>query len=356
MEPSPPPAPARRVTSADVARRVGVARPTVSAVFGARSGTHVSPQLRQRILDTAHRMGYRTNTAARATRAGRFGAVGVLQAAEASRGAMHLTTLFALQTRAAERDMHLSMGIIPEARLTDPAGLPKVLREWCVDGLLISYTSAIPPLILDHIKRQGVPVVWMNVKLPHDCVHLDDHGAARGSTEILLELGHRRVTFVGEQPGGSLDQHYSVRDRYDGYAAALAAAGLPAAPQFLPPNRPQRSDNPSRAITSLADMLRGPDRPTAILTTHDATDVLFAAHLAGLVVPDDLSVVVLADEVRHALGVRPAQMRLHSYGLGFRAFEQLLVKIRRPHEPLTPVAVYSTFERGQTLAPPPGCG
>ncbi len=46
----------RRVTLVDVARRVGVTQPTVSAVFGAKTGTKVSAELREKILEAAQEM------------------------------------------------------------------------------------------------------------------------------------------------------------------------------------------------------------------------------------------------------------------------------------------------------------
>lgn len=342
----------KRVTSADVAKRVGVSRPTVSAVFGARGGTRVSQDLRQRILDAANRMGYRTNTAARAMRRGRFGAIGVVQATESNRGNLSRTALYAIQTRAVEHDMHLTMGMVPDENLSDPAGLPKVLREWCVDGLLISYTSEIPALMNAHIERHCVPAIWMNIKNEQDCVYLDDFGGSRGATDILLELGHRRIAYYGPQPSPGWHQHYSVTDRFEGYAVAMKRAGFKPAPLFQQAIRVNDLPVPGESVERLVQHVRSPDRPTAIVVTAEAADVLCAARLAGLSVPRDLSLVVLTEGIHTVLGVKPTQMRLHTFGMGYRAFDQLVKKVQRPRQPLDPVAVYCTFDRGQTLAAP----
>ncbi len=343
-----------QVTTKVIAEHLGVARPTVSTILsGARSNTRVSESLRRRVLKAAEELGYRPNSAARAIRSGQFGAIGVLQATESDRGNLSRTALYAIQTKAVEHDMHLSMGMVPDVNLSDPAGLPKVLREWCVDGLLISYTSVIPPLMHKHIERHRIPAIWMNVKREHDCVHLDDFGGACGATEMLLEMGHRRIAYLGQRPIPDSHQHYSVADRFEGYAVAMKRAGLKPDPIFGRSLAVSEMPEHGEPIAGLVQQLRSAERPTAVVAVEAAADVLFAAHVAGLSVPRDLSVIVLTEGIHSVLGVKPAQMRLHTFGLGYLAFEQLMQKNQRPRQPLDPVAVYCTFDRGQTLAPPP---
>ncbi len=343
-------APSGIVTTTDVAVYVGVARPTVSTILsGCKSNTRVSDKLRQRVLEAAAELGYRPNAAARAIRSGKFGAIGIIQSADSSRGGIHPVTLFAIETRAAEHDMHLSLGIVLDDDLTDPATLPKVVREWCVDGLLISYTADVPPMMIEHIRQRQLPAIWMNVKMERDCVHLDDFGACLGATDILLDLGHRRIAYLGLAAQGA---HYSIADRYRGYTKAMTTAGLTPVTLFRQALKSTQMPDPAHAVQPIVELFRRPDRPTAVVTTLDVADVFFAAHLAGLKVPDDLSVIAVTEGVLSALGVRPAQMRLHNFGMGYRSFEMLQRKMRSPDEVIEPTCVYSTFERGQTLMPP----
>ncbi len=339
-------------TLAEIAKKANVSPKTVSNVLNADRTVMRSDAVRRsaRIHRIAQEMGYRLNAAARATRQGRFCAVGILQSTDSSRGGIPQSMLYGIQQQAAAQNMHLSMGLVPDTDLADPAGMPKVLREWCVDGLLISYTADFPPIMLQHIERYRLPAIWLNVKLDYDCVHPDDFGGAAGATEILLEHGHRRIAYLGPKPVGS---HYSLADRCRGYAYAMTKAGLTPRmvyQDFIPI---QEIPDPATCIQPLVDLLRSPDRPTAVLVMHNVTDLLFAAHLAGLSVPRDLSVVVMSDGANSVMGIKPAQMRLHSFGVGYRAFGQLQEKIREPSKPLDPVAVFCTFDAGQTVAPPP---
>jgi DNA-binding LacI/PurR family transcriptional regulator len=59
------------ITSADVARESGVSRTTVSYVLTGRDGVTISAETRQRVRDTAARLGYAPSAAARALRTGR---------------------------------------------------------------------------------------------------------------------------------------------------------------------------------------------------------------------------------------------------------------------------------------------
>ncbi|MBO3089506.1 LacI family DNA-binding transcriptional regulator [Cellulomonas dongxiuzhuiae] len=60
-----------RVTSADVARESGVSRTTVSYVLNAKTGIALTEATRQRVLETAARLGYTPSAPARALRSGR---------------------------------------------------------------------------------------------------------------------------------------------------------------------------------------------------------------------------------------------------------------------------------------------
>jgi DNA-binding LacI/PurR family transcriptional regulator len=61
----------RRITSADVARRAGVSRATVSYVLNATPGQSISPATRDRVLQAAAGLGYAPSAAARTLRTGR---------------------------------------------------------------------------------------------------------------------------------------------------------------------------------------------------------------------------------------------------------------------------------------------
>ncbi|HET9138689.1 substrate-binding domain-containing protein, partial [Actinophytocola sp.] len=108
------------------------------------------------------------------------------------------------------------------------------------------------------------------------------------ATRHLLELGHRRIAVI-------TGPEYALcsRARLDGYRAALDAAGVPVDPALIRQGEFEIEDG----LRHTEELLRLPDPPTAIFALNDgmAIGVYHAASLAGLRIPDDLSVVGFDD-------------------------------------------------------------
>ena len=160
------------------------------------------------------------------------------------------------------------------------------------DGLLV-ISLPLRDEDVERLSSAAIPVVVIDAHapavegLPH--VVGDDIGGGEAAARHLLDLGHRRIAFVGDEfdnPFGFT----SSRHRFIGYEQALAAA--------RPGGRARSSWRSARtAATRHVSWPRGScrstDRPTAIFAASDtqALGVISAAHEAGLRVPDDLSVV-----------------------------------------------------------------
>jgi len=196
-----------------IAARAGVTKATVSNVLNRnRVGTR-SDAVRnaQRIRKIAAELGYRPNMAARAIQTNRFNAVGLIASTE-PRFSVYQPYLAGLTRACRRKDLHLTLGEVVDEKLTDERYIPKVLREWAVDGLLIAYMAGFPPVLADLIEQYRIPSVWLNAKRDHDCVYPDDRGGMELATRHLVELGHQRIAFFSVFPGG----HYSSRDRRAG--------------------------------------------------------------------------------------------------------------------------------------------
>jgi LacI family xylobiose transport system transcriptional regulator len=108
------------------------------------------------------------------------------------------------------------------------------------------------------------------------------------ATRHLVELGHRRI---GAISGPS--RMMCSRARVDGYRAALETAGVPFDPHLI-----KTGDFHHEAGYRLGlELLRRPDRPTAIFAGNDlqAVGIYEAARELGLRIPEDLSVVGFDD-------------------------------------------------------------
>jgi LacI family transcriptional regulator len=123
-------------------------------------------------------------------------------------------------------------------------------------------------------------------------VLIDDEAGGAMATRHLLELGHRRIGFVGDLEQDRFGFTASPL-RHRGYLAALAEAGV------TPRDAYQRTGPHGRetARRHAHDLLALAEPPTAIFAASDtqALGVLEAARERGRRVPEDLSVIGFDD-------------------------------------------------------------
>jgi DNA-binding LacI/PurR family transcriptional regulator len=157
--------------------------------------------------------------------------------------------------------------------------------EYARDRYVYDPECSVPMVLLDR------PI--MGAALP--CVTSQNYDGARQAMEHLLALGHCRIAFAAWPPLDLLP----VAERGRAYHDAMEAAGLPPLP-FITLGEPVEAINYRRYaqeahedVAYLADVLRQPERPTAIFAMNDivATLVLRAVQEVGLKIPDDLSLV-----------------------------------------------------------------
>lgn len=177
-----------------------------------------------------------------------------------------------------------------------------------IDGLLLVGIENAPYLRL--VSNWGIPAValdYCSEEVPMDFVACDNRAAARCAVERLVQLGHRRLAYVGEPEIGTLipNQHNDealelqssdFRERREGVADALRAAGLPPAPTAIVAlgDAKRRQINVDEAVARL--FAPGVEAPTAVLTSSDGLAVYFidALERRGLRVPHDVSVCAVA--------------------------------------------------------------
>ena len=158
------------------------------------------------------------------------------------------------------------------------------------DALIIGdsfFTSA-------HVDELGihVPTVFIHNRapavLPHSIYH-DDVNATRALTRHLLDLGHRRIAFGGNQRGGYLHQK-----RREGVVAELESAGLELRREYdlIVPNGQMSSG--ALLAKQLLNLL---ERPTAIMCFNDmqAIGVMQTLQQANVRIPEDISVAGFDD-------------------------------------------------------------
>jgi DNA-binding LacI/PurR family transcriptional regulator len=216
-----------------------------------------------------------------------------------------------------------------------------------VDGLLI---ISLPPMDedVDRFLKAEVPTVLIDAR--HPLLHrltIDDVEGGRQATDHLIQLGHRKIAFVGdflESPFGFA----SSRERFEGYYHALEMSDIPFQPGYL--KQGDHSQLTARKMTM--ELLSAPNPPTAIFAASDtqAIGVLAAARDMGIPVPGKLSVIGY-DDIEVAEYLHLTTMRQPSFELGIEGAQLLMDIITQPDTPVREISFQTELITRSTTAP-----
>ncbi len=275
-----PPTDYRSVTLAAIAAEAGVSVPTVSKVLNGRRD--VAALTRARVEELLGHHGYLRSRARRRT--------GVLDlvidnlnspwSEEIVRGSIE-TAEYA-DYSVAVSFLHLDQPWTP--------WIDRVLRRGS-DGI-VTVVKQLGTTDLRRLRSAGISHIAMDpggdFAAETLSVGVTNWQGGLDATHHLLQLGHQRVAAIaGPAALGS------ARARIDGYRAAMDERGQSVDPRLVEAATFTREAGYA-AAERLLDL---PSPPTAIVAGNDeqAIGVLQAAHLRGLRVPDDLSVVGFDD-------------------------------------------------------------
>ena len=321
---------AERVTSVDVARRVGVSQSTVSLVFSGKAAGRISARTEAAVRAAAAELGYRPNVAARALKMGAARTVvlvvpditnpffgGLLRGAQtAARAAGYAVALI-------DTDNDRDWG----------AASAEALHAGPADGLLLFEVD--PPR---RAAGSETIVVIESEGRGHPSVRLDSEGGTDAAVRHLLELGHRRIGHVA-----------SVHDRPTFKLRRRAVDRL------LEGDVPRiRTDFILDAACDAAhELLRAHPELTAVFCDDDviAAGAYLAARRLGLRIPADLSVVGFDGlDIGRVLEPPLTTVVADAAGLGRVAFE-LMLALLAGKRPRSRVMAVELEIRGSTAPP-----
>lgn len=338
-----------RPTLADVAREAGVSPGTASKALNGR--LDIAEDTRQRVLEAVAMLGYRPTTAQwEPTRTRTIAAVTDVVTSPYISNV--LQGLLAAAT-GARTDVLVRLAPDRAVRATKAAARAWVAeqKESGVVGI-VGITLAEPNAVLQAAKEVYMPFVMI------DPVSLDEPrtisvgsanwAGARTATEHLLELGHRRIAWIGGPTASA-----AARERFHGYRAALDSAGISLDQTLV------RSD-PFSIETGLVhgrELLSLPEPPTAVVTGDDeiAVGVLAAARELQVSVPEQLSVVGF-DDTPQASWTTPQLTSVHQplAGMGQMAVETVLAMADGVQPASRHIQLATSLTVRDSTAPPPG--
>ena len=304
---------------ADVAAFAGVGVATVSRVLNGRA--NVSAGTREKVLEAIRTLDYTPSSVARNLSLKRTMVIGVVTPFLTNPSPIERVRGIVTALGESEYDLALFDVESPGRQRRAFRLLADPHRS---DGLLI--VSMTPPADeVERLRAGGIATVLVDARaegLP-SVVSDDVEGGAR-ATRYLLELGHRRVAFIGDPPPDGFRFYSSAIERATGYARALEEFGVPLRREYVREGTQNR--HVARSIAE--ELLRLPERPTAIFAASDtqALGVLEAARALRISVPDELSVIGFDDiEIASYAGLTTIRQPL--FESGRRGAELLLAAL-----------------------------
>lgn len=269
----------------DIARVAKVSHSTVSRAL--HNSPLVSHETAQRIREIAREKGYRPSAVARSLVTRRTKTIGVV----VTRIADPFIAEVVNGIEEVANDHGYSVFLANSN--ANPDREVKVVHsfhERRVDGILVT-ASRVGALYMPLLTEMRVPTVLINNQHPGEFVHsvmIDNVTASSQATEHLIQLGHKRIAYIGDQYGFQSDT-----ERFAGYRRALEIADVP----FLPELIAHGDGNAEGGMHAMQKLLETVDPPTAVFCYNDmsALGALRSIRAKGMRVPEDISVVGFDD-------------------------------------------------------------
>lgn len=343
----PAPPPSANATIHDVARLAAVSVATVSNVLNA--ARPVATATRERVLKAVAALGYTPHAAARSMRGRGSGLIGLIVA--------DITNpFFTSLVQAVERSANASGYAVLLCNSDEDAAREQqhlqLLRTQRVDGIILAATGHASSARAVAIGQLQAPVVLVDrgsAELGRDAVMLDNRRAALEAVRHIVGFGHRRIAMLSGPATVS-----TAAERLGGFREALLEGGLAYDERWVR----DTGYREERAYDAACDMLRTPDRPTAIFAANNliAIGVMRAIADLGLHCPEDVSVVSI-DDFAWANAFRPRMTTVAQpvAAMGESAMRMLMSRIDRSAAALparTEIMAPMLVVRDSCCAPP----
>jgi LacI family transcriptional regulator len=216
----------KRVTLKDVARIAKVSTGTVSMVLN--DNPLVAAATRAHVRATIAKLGYIYDRSGAQLRNKRTGIVGVPICDLSNPYFAEIAV--GIEESLAELGLALILGHSGES-LEKQERFLNTAREHNVEGLILMPTLGTTKKHVEAIAGWNIPLVMVSRYAPGietDYAGSDNRAASAMATGHLLELGHKRIAFVG-----ATKRTTTGRDRTRGYQNALEAAGIKVEPELV---------------------------------------------------------------------------------------------------------------------------
>lgn len=276
------------VTLKDIAKKTGVSLTTVSLVLNQDSDSRISESTRNKVLEVAKELGYKSSRAIQTPLFPIHPTIGLV--------ITDIRNPFFTELSSAIEDVASRYGynIIlcnTHENLKKESEFLEVLSRRPVDGLIIAPVDAQDSDLEDFLKRD-IPVVLVDRYLPGvetNTVLIDNVEGGFIATDYLIRLGHTRIGILQINANTT-----TGLDRVTGYLNAFQAHGLPVDERLIVKSS-YTVDDGREAVRELLSLI---PPPTAIFASGgtSAVGAMLEFREQKIRLPHDISFVRFDDE------------------------------------------------------------
>ena len=268
-------------TIKDVAREANVSIATASRAI--RDVGYVSEENKLKVLKAVKALGYTPDLNAKTLRSGKSNVIGVIVSDLGNY--FYNIVLSKIEQELKKLGYVMLLCYSNEDANEEAQNLNLMLRSR-VDGIIFTPVGTTNKKVIHNIQKQGIPLLqlYRNAYEGFDSVVVDDETGAYLATKHFIINGHTKIMLLG------VDSSISP-SRSNGYKRAMAEYSLPI-DQNLIVECPLHDHIENIVIQKLTTY-----RPTALVagTNTFGYDTVMACKEEGLIIPDDLSLIVFDD-------------------------------------------------------------
>ena len=330
------------VSLKDIAKECGVSTATVSKAL---NGQHdIGEETKARVRETAERMGYFPNAAARALKTNRSYNVGVLFQEEAGSGLTHeyfSAVLEGVKVESESRGYDITFINTHNRKMT--------YYEHCkyrnLDGVVIAcadfeepevqevVNGAIPSVTIDYIFNNCTSVSSDNVK------------GMRELVQYVYKMGHRKIAYIHGESNSEV-----TKERLASFYMTLEELDVDVPDEYV---KSSEYLNAVKAEKLTNELLNMTDAPTCIFYPDDLSysGGFNAIKSRGLKVPDDISMVGYDGiKLSQILNPKLTTVEQQSRKIGMLAARELIACVENPKTALVKrVVVDGRLLEGETV-------
>ncbi|GGH35771.1 LacI family DNA-binding transcriptional regulator [Paenibacillus segetis] len=356
----------RKMTSLDIANRLGLSRTTVSKALNGHEG--IPDSTRERVLNVAAEIGYKHYGREMSLGVDGSKAKAVSGMPDASPAALRTIALLmdrgmaqqgywvdvlrGVEEAASQNDCTMVLHFISPQDCME-LKIPHSLGQREIDGIIAAGLFS-----KDYVKvltALGLPTVQIDCHadvhtkdMICDTVMMESEQSVYELTNHLISLGHTRIGFIGD-----IQNCLSFHERWFGFTRALIHANLPLLQSCCAITPVPGHYFDIQEVSGSLEVM--PELPSAFVCANDlvARQVKKWLLSQGLRVPRDVSITgfdLLSTGEESGGGNELTSVRVNGSNIGARAFEQLLWRAQRRNRPAENIRLACSVEIGDSTS------